>query len=200
MSMWDQQYRTDTYVYGTAPNDYLTTNAHHLPAGNVLCLGDGEGRNGVWLAEHGWQVTAVDISPVGLTEARDLAVQRGLRADKFVTVVADLADYELGHQRWDGIVSIFCHLPPSIRVRVHRQVRDALTAGGVLLYEGYHPNQIGRHGGPPRPDLTPPLEDLRRDFDGLEILHATETERVLDEGNEHQGLAAVVQLAARRAR
>jgi SAM-dependent methyltransferase len=117
MSKWDQPYRTDTYVYGSAPNDYLTANAHHLPFGNVLCRGDIEGRDGVWLAEQGWQVTAVDISPVGLTKARDLAVQRGLPADKFVTVVADLADYELGH---------------------------------------HQPNQIGRHGGHPRPDLTPP--------------------------------------------
>ncbi|MBC7630179.1 hypothetical protein [Aeromicrobium sp.] len=81
-------------MYASAPNDYLTANAHHLPFGNVLCLGDIEGRDGVWLAEQGWQVTAVDISPVGLTKARDLEVQRGLPADKFVTVVADLADYE----------------------------------------------------------------------------------------------------------
>jgi SAM-dependent methyltransferase len=147
--MWDQRYSSDTYVYGTEPNGFLVTAAARLPPGKVLCLGEGEGRNAVWLAAQGHEVTAVDASGVGLRKAQRLAAERGVT---IATVHADLAAFDIEPGTWDGIVSIFCHLPPALRADVHRRCVAGLRPGGVLLLEAYTPRQLGM--GPaarPRP-------------------------------------------------
>ena len=145
--MWDERYRGEEYVYGTSPNDFLRSQITHLPRGQILCLAEGEGRNAVFLAERGYDVTAVDQSPVGLAKARQLAEQRGVSIE---TVVADLGAFEVAPEVWDGIVSIFAHVPPPARRHVHRQVVTGLRPGGVLLLEAYRPEQLEYHtGGPP---------------------------------------------------
>ena len=106
---WDKRYGDAEYAFGTEPNDFLRDEMGRIPSGgNVLCLADGEGRNGVYLAEQGYTVCSVDLSKVGLEKANRLAVQRGVSIE---TVVADLAEYAVGEARWDGIVSIFCRPP-----------------------------------------------------------------------------------------
>ena len=117
--MWDQRYSSETYAYGTEPNDFLVSVFDKLPAGKVLCIGEGEGRNAVWLARHGREVTAMDSSEVGLHKANMLAIKHGVN---ITTVYADLADFDIGMQCWDAIVSIFCHLPPELRHTVYRAV------------------------------------------------------------------------------
>ena len=148
MTEWDARYRTDDFVFGTAPNDFLAAEVARIPKGAVLCLGEGEGRNGVHLASLGYAVTGVDGSEVGLAKARRLAEARGVVLD---TVVADLATFDLGEQRWQGIVSIFVHLPSALRADLYPRVVRALAPGGVLLLEAYTPRQhgIGGVGGPP---------------------------------------------------
>jgi SAM-dependent methyltransferase len=193
---WDERYRCEEYVYGTEPNDFLRAQAHRLPRGRILCLAEGEGRNAVYLAGLGHQVTAVDASRVGLAKARRLAAARGVRIE---TVAADLAGYAPGRAAWDGIVSIFCHLPPAVRARLHAALADALRPGGWLILEAYTPAQVGRGtGGPPDPALTMDLETLREELGALEWVHALETEREVREGRLHTGRGAVVQLVARR--
>jgi hypothetical protein len=115
------------------------------------------------------------------------------------TVVANLDGYRMEPARWDGIVSIWCHLPRTLRAAVHRQVVDGLKVGGVFLLEAYTPAQL-RHGtgGPKEIDLLPTLADLRGELAGLEFEHAVEVERVIHEGQGHDGLSAVVQIVARR--
>ena len=105
----------------------------------MLCLADGEGRNGVYLAEQGYTVCSVDLSEMGLEKANRLAVQRGASAE---AVVADLADYAVGEARWDGIVSIFCHLPSAVRASLHERVVAGLKPGGVFILEAYTPDQL----------------------------------------------------------
>jgi SAM-dependent methyltransferase len=194
---FDERYATDEYFYGTEPNDFLRDHAGALPArGRVLCLGEGEGRNAVFLAAQGLEVTAVDASAVGLAKAERLARERGVR---IVTVQADLADYDLGHDAWDGIVSIFCHLPPALRARVHRDVAVALRAGGVFLLEAYAPAQLEfRTGGPRTVELLATLAALRAELANLEFELAVEREREVHEGRGHGGRSAVVQIIARR--
>ena len=149
--MWDQRYDTEEYVYGTAPNEFLVAHAARIPKGHVLCLGEGEGRNGVWLAEQGYRVTAVDSSSVGLAKARRLAEARGVSLE---TVAADLAEYDLGEVAWDGIVSIFCHVPMDLRRDLHSRVVRALRPGGAFLLEAYTPRQLAlATGGPPTAEL-----------------------------------------------
>jgi SAM-dependent methyltransferase len=190
--MWDQRYSDPEYVYGTDPNAFLAEVAHHIPAGPVLCVGEGEGRNAVFLASRGHEVEAVDASAVGLQKAEQLAAERGVA---IATTVADLAHYEIGTERWAGVVSIFCHLPADLRRRVHRAIVKGLRPGGVLLLEAYSPAQLRyRSGGPPVRELLYELDELREDFAGLDWLQAVERVRPVHEGRFHTGEGAVVQL------
>lgn len=192
--MWDQRYDVDDYVYGTQPNQFLKEQVSHLPKGRVLCLAEGEGRNAVFLAELGYEVTAVDCSSVGLKKAQQLATQQGVEIE---TIHADLADYDLGCSKWDAIVSIFCHLPPELRVRVHQQVVKALKPGGCLLLEAYRPKQLEYGtGGPPSLAMMMSKAGLKVELEGLEFHQLQELERDVVEGSFHTGLGAVVQLIA----
>ena len=196
--MWNDRYATTEFVYGTEPNDFLRENAErYLPQGGaVLCLAEGEGRNGVYLAGLGYRVTGVDGSSVGLEKARRLAGERGVEIE---TVVSDLADFDLGEARWDGIVSIWCHTPPELRQKLHRAVVKALAPGGVLLLESYTPKQLEyRTGGPPNAEWMMTAEGLKRELSGLEFVSAEEKIREVHEGKFHGGTSAVVQVVARR--
>lgn len=194
--MWNERYSTAGYAYGTEPNDFLAAVATRIPPGRVLSLADGEGRNGVYLATLGYDVTSVDSSPVGLAKAQRLAAARGVH---LTTVVADLAEYVLDPESWEGIVSIFCHLPEPLRRRVHEQVVRALVPGGLYVIESYSPKQLGRGtGGPTAAELLPTLDALRAELGGLDVLHAEEVERDIHEGIHHDGPSAVVQVIARK--
>ena len=194
--MWDERYSSAGYAYGTEPNGFLVATAPRLPAGRILCLGEGEGRNAVWLARQGYEVTAVDASRVGLQKAQRLAASHQVT---ITTVHADLAEYEIAPGHWDGIVSIFCHLPPALRSDVHRRCVDGLRPGGVMLLEAYTPKQLNlRTGGPATADLMMDVETLRTELAGLEFLDLLEREREIREGDFHQGLGAVVQLVGRK--
>jgi SAM-dependent methyltransferase len=192
--MWDERYSVEEYVYGTRPNGFLASVVDRLPMGRVLCLAEGEGRNAVYLAEQGFEVTAVDSSAVGLEKARKLAGQHGVHIE---TVVADLAHYEIVPESWDAIVAIFCHLPPPLRRAVHAQAVAGLRPGGAFVLEAYTPAQL-KHGtgGPPVVELMMTLDGLRDELTGLRFVHAVETERDIKEGRLHAGVGAVVQVLA----
>lgn len=193
---WDERYSKTGFAYGTEPNEFLASVADRLPSGPVLTIGEGEGRNAAFLASLGHEVVAVDQSEVGLAKARRLANERGVRVQ---TQQADLRDYPIQPGAWAGIVSIFCHLPPSIRVPLYAAIVRGLRPGGVFILEAYTPRQLGRGtGGPPSPEMMLSLDDLTRELAGLEFLHAQELERDVREGIYHTGLASVVQLVARR--
>lgn len=192
--MWDERYRGDDYFYGTQANDFLARQYAEIPPGEVLCLAEGEGRNAVFLAEQGYQVTAVDASAVGLQKAVKLAAKRGVH---ITTIHADLADFDIGINRWSGIVSIFCHLPPSLRQLIHSRLADALLPGGVLLLEAYTPAQLHfGTGGPPVAEMMMDSEILRAEIPGLSFRHLLEQQREVIEGEGHTGRAAVVQAIA----
>lgn len=196
MSFWDERYSEPGYAYGTDPNDFLVEMIHRIPGKKVLSLAEGEGRNALFLARNGFAVTAVDASSIGLGKAEKLAQENGFFIN---TLHTDLAHLEIEAGAWDGVVSIFCHLPPEIRAALHRKVVAGLKPGGVLILEAYTPRQLEyRTGGPQDAALTMQLEDLEREFAGLEFEHALETEREVLEGKYHHGHAAVVQLVARK--
>ncbi|MGB7414669.1 MAG: class I SAM-dependent methyltransferase [Thermosynechococcaceae cyanobacterium] len=192
--MWNQRYSQPDYAFGTKPNDFLVEVIEHIPKGRVLCLAEGEGRNAVYLAQQGCRITAVDASPVGLTKAQKLAAEGGVEIE---TITADLADYEIQPDTWDAIVSIFCHLPATLRTQVHRQAVAGLRPGGAFVLEAYRPRQLElKTGGPPTADLMMKLTLLHQELDGLVFKHAVEKERDIQEGQFHQGHSAVVQVLA----
>ena len=194
--MWDERYSRPGFAYGTEPNEFLAAAAGRIPAGPVLSLGEGEGRNAAYLAGLGHRVVAVDRSAVGLAKARRLAAGRGLAVE---TVCADLADFPIEPGAWAGVVSVFCHLPRRVRAPLHAAVVRGLRPGGVLVLEAYTPGQLGRGtGGPSDPDLLPTLADLTVELAGLEFVHARELDRDVREGAFHTGVAAVVQVVGVR--
>jgi SAM-dependent methyltransferase len=113
--------------------------------------------------------------------------------------VADLTNYEFGTDKWDAIVSIFCHLPPQLRRHVYKQTVQALKPGGILILEAYTPKQLEyKTGGPPVAEMMCTLDGLREELVGLEFEIGEEKERNVVEGTLHTGLAHVVQVFGRK--
>ncbi len=196
IAFWDQRYDSADYLFGTQPNDFLAATAPGIPAGKLCCLADGEGRNGVYLAELGHEVTSIDASAVALKKAEALALKRKV---SLRTIAANLLEYDLGQSQWDCIVSIFFHLPTALRRKLHGNIIRALRPGGYLILEAYTPAQLKfKTGGPAEPDLLMSETILEQDFARLQIIHLLETEREVIEGTGHHGHAAVVQLLARK--
>jgi len=192
--MWDERYSAEEYAYGTNPNKFLEANVSSIPKGKVLSLAEGEGRNAVFLAKQGYSVTAVDSSLVGLNKARKLAEENGVTVEFIHT---DLAEYDLGENKWDGIVSIFCPLPSSIRKQLHKKVEAALKRNGVFLLEAYTPAQLKYGtGGGNSVDVMQSKESLSLELAGLKFKHLIELERDVVEGIYHTGIGAVVQAIA----
>jgi SAM-dependent methyltransferase len=197
-AFWDAKYAGAEYFYGTEANAWLRAQAERLAAGmSALAIADGEGRNGVWLAERGLTVTAVDVSPRALAKAAALARERGVAVE---LVEADLRSWAWPEARYDVAVAIFAHFPPEPRREIHRRVLRALRPGGLVILEAYSPYQrIYQTGGPADLDLLYTAYRLQQDFAGAEILHLEETLTELAEGSGHRGTSAVTRLLARRA-
>jgi len=205
--MWDDRYGEEGYAYGTEPNVFLreivSSDAIDLPQGSkCLMLAEGEGRNGVFLAGDAncrFDVTGVDSSEVGLRKAVELARSRNVQ-DKYHAVVGDLAEYDLGVERWDCIVGIFCHLPPPVRDRVLTAIPRALKPGGYAVFEAYTPAQLQYGtGGPPSAELMYSSDLFSKAFEGkLTVVRNDEVVRDVVEGKYHTGLAAVVQFVGRK--
>lgn len=197
--MWDERYGREEFVFGTEPNDFLRDNVGQLQPGSVCCIGDGEGRNGVFLAKAGFTVTSVDLSTVGLAKAAQLAESNNVALR---TVVADLRQWAPTADSagpWNDVVSIFCHMPSATRAIVYPHVIAAMRPGGVFLLEAYTPAQIGRGtGGPTDPDLLLTAGQARAELAGLVCEHLEELDRDVVEGDRHTGTASVVQCIARK--
>ena len=194
--MWDERYSEQDYVYGTEPNDFLRTHVDWLPQDKVLSLCEGEGRNAVYLAKLGYDVTGVDSSSVGLAKAQKLAEKESV---SITTQLADMGDFKIEPNAWGGVVSIFCHIPQSMRAELHKQIVAGLKPGGILILEAYTPAQLALGtGGPKMEALMMTAEDLEQELAGLDIEILEELERDVVEGKFHTGRGAVVQLLARK--
>lgn len=202
MNFWDQQFAPVDFKYGTEANQFLRQQAAQLPPGaRVLLPGDGEGRNSVWLAEQGFQVTAMDSSRVGLDKAQNLAAQRGVEIE---VVHADLADWIPAPASADAVVLTFVHLPGTLRAGVHQRLVKALRPGGLLILEAFHPRQLSYDsGGPKDVSMLYPLHTLRTDLQAalernLKEMLAWEGEDHLSEGPGHQGPAYLTRFVAQQ--
>jgi len=191
---WDERYGEAGFVYGTSPNSFLASVVESLPKGRILSLAEGEGRNAVYLASLGYEVTGVDGSEVGLRKAQQLAAEKGV---SLTTIHADLSSFVIEAGQWDGIIACYCHVPPAIRIPLHRAVVSGLKPGGVFVLEAFSKEQIGYDtGGPKSLDLLMSLEELMEELAGLSFIHAARLERDVREGRGHSGLASVVQVLA----
>jgi SAM-dependent methyltransferase len=198
---WDDRYSASDYAFGTAPNQFLTAQHQRLKPGmKTLVVGDGEGRNGVWLASQGLDVLSVDLSPIGLEKTQALAAQHQVSLQ---TECADLTTWNWAEATYDLVVSIYVHFAPDVRQQVHGSMLGSLKPGGLIILEGFNPDQIQyqrdyNSGGPNNPTMLYDPEMLRQDFVEGEILELTETITELHEGQYHDGKAAVVRLVLKK--
>lgn len=193
-SMWDERFAEEGFAYGDNPNEFLASVAYRIPPGPVLCLCEGQGRNAVYLATRGHDVTAHDGSAVGLRRASELAAARGVR---LTTVCCDLAALDLGVHQWSAVVSIFAHAPSALRRSVHASLQTALRPGGVFVLEAYAPAQAARDtGGPKDRDLLMAADEVRVELVGLTVIECRELIRPVVEGRYHTGEAVVTQVLA----
>ena len=201
-AMWDERYGGEDYAYGLAPNAYLAMQATWLKAGmRALVPGDGEGRNGVWLAERGLLVDTLDLSEKGVAKALKLAAARGVSVN---AMRADALAWDWPPAAYDVIALMFFHLPAVERRRAHGLALKALKPGGRIVIEAFRPEQLERRklgalGGPRDLALLYRADELREDFAGAEILELAEVDVDLDEGRLHTGRGAAVRVLAQRA-
>ncbi|HZJ81977.1 MAG TPA: class I SAM-dependent methyltransferase [Guyparkeria sp.] len=194
---WNEKYGQADFLYGTRPNEFLLSQAYRLtPGARVLVLGDGEGRNGVWLAEQGFDVTTVDASAAGCAKARQLATERGVSP---TIHCADLNELAWEGDGFDAVVLIFLHFEPASRREIYRRAAAALHPGGLLVIELFHPRQLAyQSGGPKRADMLVRASDLSQDLANIEWLLLAEGKVLLDEGPGHQGAGFVTHGVGRR--
>ncbi|CAG9295181.1 class I SAM-dependent methyltransferase [Celerinatantimonas diazotrophica] len=195
--MWDERFSDSIYVYGCEPSQFLVEQMQLLgnQSRRVLTLGEGEGRNGVYLARLGHEVHAVDGSVAGQSKALNLAEAQHVSLDYSV---ADLADYQFEGQ-YDLMVMIFCHLPLAIRTKVHQQMCEHLAPGGVIIYQAYSPWQLQLGtGGPKKREMLVELSELEQDFSALNFMTCRQLQKKIVEGIYHTGMADVVEMVAQR--
>ncbi|MGA7949579.1 MAG: class I SAM-dependent methyltransferase [Thiobacillaceae bacterium] len=198
MSFWDQRYEQPGYLFGEAPNVFLQDQAGLLkPDWQALSLADGEGRNGIWLAEQGLKVHALDFSPVALEKARSWARQRGvhLRFDH-----ADLLSWIWPEASYDLVVAIFIQFAgPVGRKLIFDGIRRTLKPGGLLILQGYTPRQLDyKTGGPPTGENMYTQALLKEAFGDWNTLHLREHDDYIAEGTGHHGQSALIDLVARK--
>ena len=197
-SMWDERYASEDYLFGTEPNQFLVSQRHLLKPGmSCLAVADGEGRNGVWLAQQGLQVLSVEASAVALDKAKKLAQQRGVAID---FEQADVAHWQWGENRFDVVAAIFIQFaPPALREQMFAGIKRCLKPGGLLLLQGYTPRQLEyKTGGPPAAENMYTLELLHNAFGDMEIMHLREHDDHIGEGTGHSGMSALIDLVARK--
>jgi SAM-dependent methyltransferase len=190
---WDERYRPEEYAYGREPNEFLRAEAARIPLGRVLCLAEGEGRNAVYLAGLGHEVTMVDFSVEGLRKAERLAQEHGVKLN---LIHSDLAVY-VPDGIFTGVISIFAHMPRTARRRIHARLSQILAPEGVFLLEAYNQRQPSfGTGGPRDPERLMGLEELRVEVSPLRLVLGREVERDVREGIYHTGRGATVQIIA----
>ena len=200
MNIWNERYAGEHYHFGTKPNAFLSRQKSLLKAGEqALAIADGEGRNGVWLAQQGLQVVAVDSSDVALAKAKKLAEQRGVQLQ---FELAELMQWDWGVARYDVVVGIFIQFaPPGVREQMFERIKQCLKPGGLLLLEGYAPRQIGyKTGGPSQVENLYTVEQLREAFADMDIVELRDYDAEIEEGPGHKGISALVDLVARKPR
>jgi SAM-dependent methyltransferase len=193
LQRWEGRYEPDVYLFGTAPNAFLAAQKSRLPKhGRALSVADGEGRNGVWLAEQGLDVVSIDFSPRGQAKAHALAASRGVT---IVTEQVDLTTWTWPAAAFDVIVAIFAQPVP--RDVLFPGIRRALKPGGLLLLEGYTPRQLQfGTGGPGDVERLYTHEQLTAGFSDFSSVEINEYDAEIYEGDGHGGMSALIDLIA----
>ena len=195
LQRWNERYSKEEFAYGEQPNNYLKEQLQRLNTGKILCAAEGEGRNAVFAAKLGWEVSAFDISIEGKNKAMQLAKQNNVTIDY---QVGELPALSYDKESFDAIALIYAHFPAAIKSSYHRLLDRYLKKGGMIIFEAFskkHIEYISRNekvGGPTDIDMLFSIEELERDFKDYEIIELAEKEIELHEGAFHNGKGSVI--------
>ena len=212
IAAWNDRFSVDEYIFGKDPNAFLAREVERLkPGGKVLCVADGEGRNGVWLAERGFRVHAIDGSEVALKKSKALARERGVHiygeaaelgaASAKPGIYHELVDvdtWQWPHATYDAVVAIFIQFATAeTRPALFANIANSLVDGGLLLLEGYATKQLQyATGGPANLEQLYTTGLLSKSFPTMRIEALTEYDQELEEGDRHKGMSALIDLVA----
>lgn len=196
--MWNERFATKDYVFGKAPSQFLEAQATHFAPGlTALAIADGEGRNSVWMAGQGMDVTAMEASPNAIAKARKLASEKGVEV---LFQEADIFSYDWDAVQYDRVVGVFFQfMGPKGRAEVFDGMKRATKPGGRVLLHGYTPKQLEYGTGGPKAEENLYTEEMLADaFHDWDILRLEAYERDLDEGAGHAGRSALIDLIAQK--
>ncbi|WP_114653034.1 class I SAM-dependent methyltransferase [Polynucleobacter necessarius] len=197
--LWNERFDKEEFIFGKEPNEYLVEQVSQYlkPDSSVLCIADGEGRNGIWLAKQGMHVTGFDVSDIALAKANQFA------KDNQVNIQYSLCDtdgFNWQTNSYDAIIAIFIQFAdPEMRARIFKQVHQALKPGGIFILQGYTPKQLEyKTGGPSLIEHLYTEEMIRELSHEFEILDLQRYEKELSEGARHTGMSALLGMVAKK--
>lgn len=194
---WNERFSAENYMYGEHPNVFFMEQLAHLQPGNLLLPGEGEGRNAVWAARHGWKVTAVDYSEEGRKKTSQLAQKHNTELEAYL--IEDLNHYVPKNSGFDAVALVFVHMMPEERVKLHAKLIESLRPDGILILESFSKNQLKfNSGGPKNLEMLYDIDSLKIDFEQLMIDSIQEEIVFLEEGYHHLGEASVIRMIARK--
>ena len=196
---WNERFDKEEFIFGKEPNEYLVKSAARYLKQNdrVLCIADGEGRNGVWLAKQGMQVVGFDASDIALVKAKQFAKENQVEVEYSFS---DTDSFDWQANTFDAVVAIFIQFAdPAMRERIFQNVYQTLKPGGIFILQGYTPKQLDyKTGGPSAIEhlyTEESIQELAKDFEVLELVSY---EKVLNEGARHSGMSALLGLVAKK--
>ncbi|MBP1163430.1 2-polyprenyl-3-methyl-5-hydroxy-6-metoxy-1,4-benzoquinol methylase [Chryseobacterium sp. PvR013] len=201
LNRWDERYSSEEFAYGTEPNNYLREQLTRLTPGKILFPAEGEGRNAVFAATQGWQVSAFDISANGRNKALQLAEQQKTRIDY---QVGELSTLNYQKEQFDAIALIYAHFPGNIKSSIHHMLNQYLRKGGFIIFEAFsksHLEYIAKNekvGGPKDIESLFSIEEIKADFPDYDIIELAETEIELNEGLFHNGTGSVIRFVGQK--
>ncbi|MBK1897057.1 class I SAM-dependent methyltransferase [Chryseobacterium paridis] len=201
LNRWNDRYSNDEFAYGTEPNEYLKEQLTKLPIGSILFPAEGEGRNAVFAAKLGWNVSAFDISSEGKNKALQLAQKNNVHIDY---QVGELSTLHFHKEQFDAIALIYAHFPANIKSSIHQLLNQYLRKGGYIIFEAFSKNHLEyiirneKVGGPKDIDSLFSIEEIKADFPDYEIIELAETEIELQEGLYHNGTGSVIRFIGKK--
>ncbi|WP_125722789.1 class I SAM-dependent methyltransferase [Flavobacterium ustbae] len=198
---WDDRYKSEEFAYGTAPNNFLKEQIEKLNAGTILFPAEGEGRNAIFAAKLGWQVSAFDISEEGRNKALLLAKNNNVSIDY---QVGELKTLDFHSAQFDAIALIYAHFPATIKSKMHKELDKLLKKDGIIIFEAFSKKHLeylainDKVGGPKDIESLFSIEEIKADFPDYEIIELEETEIELNEGLFHNGTGSVIRFVGKK--
>ncbi len=194
--LWNDRYGGGEYIFGKDPNEYFKSKLLTLNNGSIFLPGDGEGRNAIFAAQNGWEVTSVDFSEVAISRAKEFAVTENVEVNfQFKNLITE----EVPNENYDVLGISFLHFNGINKKIVHTKLRDSIKIGGYLILECFSNEQIKLNsGGPRKKDSLYTIDELKKYYKGFEFIEAEDILTQLHEGKGHEGDAYVVRLFAKR--